>query len=94
MDKSAKTNDVVKGMELCSVLNTVIRDDVVEGIISVVGKIFRNVNDRRVHLTPYTNKLTRPILVTVRPGVVAVSGKDTGRFSSASKATSTGFPDF
>jgi hypothetical protein len=45
---SDKSHDVVKGMELCSVLNAVIREDVAEEIAAAT-KIFRTINTRRVH---------------------------------------------
>ena len=45
---SAKAHGVVNGMELCSVLNAVIRDDVAEEIKEAVT-IFRSINSRRVH---------------------------------------------
>ena len=44
---SAKAHGVVNGMELCSVLNAVIRDDVAEEIEAAV-MIFRSINSRRV----------------------------------------------
>ena len=44
---SSKKHRVVKGMELCSVLNAVIRDDVAEEI-EAAAPIFRSMNSRRV----------------------------------------------
>lgn len=44
---SGKKHLVVKGMEMCSVLNTVIRDDILEEVVAA-GSIFRSINTRRV----------------------------------------------
>ena len=45
---STKTHDVVKRMELCSILNAVIRDDITKEIEAAVI-IFRSINSRRVN---------------------------------------------
>ena len=45
---SAKRHRVVRGKELCSVLNAVIRDDVAKEI-KAAAPIFRNINTRRVY---------------------------------------------
>merc|ERR1719201_1778534 len=45
---SAKKHKVVNNMELCSVLNAVIRDDVAEEI-QAAATIFRSINSRRVN---------------------------------------------
>ena len=51
---SSKKHSIVKDMELCSVLNAVIRDDVAEEI-EAATIIFRSINSRRVQRTRYAN---------------------------------------
>ena len=45
---SSKRHDIIKRMELCSVLNAVIREDIAEEI-EAAAVIFRSINSRRVN---------------------------------------------